>query len=191
MGQKPGEADVMLTDAGMVTVTTRVTFAYEQPKAVAYGTLNPSAGRRMAGDTVNLHAPRDSGTTKGGPRLVEIVVNGEVAASKAVLADGKPHDLSFDVEIARSGWVAVRQFPQLHTNPVNVIVDEKPIRASRRSALWCAESVRLLWHDRRRFIAESEQPAAKAAYERALQKFFAIAEEAAEKDVPVTQFTLE
>ena len=95
----------------------------------------------MVGDTVNLHAPRDTGFVEGGERLVKIVVNGQVAASKKVPADGKPHDLRFEVPIARSSWIAVRQFPQLHTNPVNVIVQQQPIRASRGSALWCAESV--------------------------------------------------
>ena len=93
----------------------------------------------MVGDTVNLHAPRDTGFVEGGERLVKIVVNGQVAASKKVPADGKPHDLRFEVPIARSSWIAVRQFPQLHTNPVNVIVQQQPIRASRGSALWCAE----------------------------------------------------
>ena len=89
----------------------------------------------MVGDTVNLHAPRDTGFVEGGERLVKIVVNGQVAASKKVPADGKPHDLRFEVPIARSSWIAVRQFPQLHTNPVNVIVQQQPIRASRGSAL--------------------------------------------------------
>ena len=73
--------------------------------------------------------------------------------------------------------MALRQFPQLHTNPVNVIVSDKPIRASRDSALWCAETIKLLWKNRQRFIAEAEQPAAKAAYDRAIEKYLQIAEE--------------
>lgn len=86
----------------------------------------------------------------------------------------------------------MRQFPQLHTNPVNVIVGAKPIRASRASALWCAESVRLLWKNRNRFIAESERPAAREAYERSLMQFLVRAGEAMDNpDLAVDERSLE
>ena len=49
---------------------------------------------------------------------MELVVNGEVVESQLVPADGQVHDLSWDVAIETSSWVALRQFPQLHTNPV-------------------------------------------------------------------------
>ena len=131
----------------------------------------------MSGDTVNLHAPRHRKFVKGGERLVELIVNGQVAAKQIVPADGKIHDLKFAVAIERSSWVALRHFPQLHTNPVNLMVAGKPIRASRRSALWCAESVKILWHNRHRFIKEPERPAAKASYDRAIQTYQRIAAE--------------
>ena len=188
----PGTEDVALATLGAVVIETSVTFASEQPRAVAYGTLQPPSGNRMVGDTVNLHAPRDTGFVEGGERLVEIVINGQVAASQNVPADGKQHDLRFEVPIERSSWIAVRQFPQLHTNPVNVIVQEHPIRASRGSALWCAESVRLLWKNRNRFIAESERPAAREAYERSLQQFLGRARCAADvQDLVVQELSLE
>jgi hypothetical protein len=173
--QSPGPEPLNLKAGREVTVKAAVAFAEEQPKAVAYGTLLPGAGRRMVGDTVNLHAPRDSGNTVGGERLVEIVVNGQVAASQKVPADGLLHELQFQIPIERSSWVALRQFPQLHTNPVIVQVNDQPIRASRESARWCAESVRRLWHNRRRFIKVDEQPAARMAYETALEQFQQIA----------------
>ena len=109
--------------------------------------------------------------------MVELVVNGQVAAKKTIPADGNIHALKFEVAIARSSWVAIRHFPQLHTNPVNVLVADKPIRASRASALWCAESVKLLWQNRNRFIKKPEQPAAKAAYDRAQKTYERIAAE--------------
>jgi len=109
---------------------------------------------------------------------VEIVLNGEVVAKQEVSADGSLHDLSFEVEVQRSSWIALRQFPQLHTNPVDVLVGGKPIRASRSSALWCAESIELLWDNRSRFIAESERPAARAAYDRAVALYKARAADA-------------
>lgn len=177
-GVAPGTEPVRLAKAGPVRVTAEVAFAPEVPKAVAYGQLTPAAGRRLVGDTVHLHAPRATDTVEGGERLVEIVVNGEVVATAPVPADGAIHELAFTVDIEQSSWVALRQFPQLHTNPVNVLVADRPIRASRRSAQWCAETIRLLWKNRQRMIAEHEREAARAAYDRAIARYQAIAAEA-------------
>jgi len=177
-GIEPGGRDVDLKTAAKVQIRAKVAFAAEQPKAVSYGTLAPAEGRRQVGDTVLLHAPRSDEMVRGGERLVEIIMNGQVAAQQNVPADGAPHDLSFEIEVRRSSWIALRQFPQLHTNPVNVLIDNQPIRASRESALWCAESVELLWENRSRFIAETERPAARAAYDWALAQYRARAEEA-------------
>ncbi len=187
---EPGMEDIELSSAGLVQVKTSVAFAPEQPRAVAYGTLAGSAGKRIAGDTVNLHAERESGYVQGGQRLVEVVVNGRVVASQKVAADGQVHDLAFDLPIVQSSWIAVRQFPQLHTNPVYVMVGEQPLRADRNSALWCAESVRLLWHNRRRFIAEQELTEAKIAYQAALTNYLRIAQDA-NPALPVPQFGLQ
>ena len=181
-GQSPGFDNVTLDKPQTIAVKATVAFAPETPIGVAYGNLLPSVGRRMLGDTVNLHAPRSMEYLTGGKRKVEIIVNGEAVASVEVLADGKPHDVEFPVEITKSSWLALRHFPQLHTNPVNVIIGGKPIRASRDSARWCAESVRRLWTNRNRFIADDEKTDAKAAYDRALAKYLQIAVEAGEQD---------
>src|SRR4029077_18231420 len=92
-------------------------------------------------------------------------------AAREIEADGKLHDLSFDVPISKSSWIALRQFPQLHTNPVNVLVADEPIRASKASAQWCLDVIDLLWKNRERRIAESERVAAREAYDRALAKY--------------------
>lgn len=176
-GARPGEQQVELAKSGSVTVNAEVAFAPSTPLAVAYGTLSPTIGRRMLGDTVQLHAPRSADTVKGGERLVELIVNGQAVASQAVPADGKRHALKFDVPITRSSWIALRHFPQLHTNPVNVLVAGKPIRASKDSARWCAETVHQLWDARSKNISEAERPAARAAYDRALKKYEQIATE--------------
>jgi hypothetical protein len=170
-GQRPGEQDVMLAAPGTVRATARVAFAAETPLAVAYGGITPPAGKRVVGDTVELHGPRYDEVVRGGQRLVEIVVNGQAVAAQNVPADGQIHDLSFEVPVARSSWVALRHFPQLHTNPVNVLVTDQPIRASKRSARWCIEAIDLLWKNRERAIAEAERPAAQAAFERAKQRY--------------------
>jgi hypothetical protein len=175
---KPGFGDVKLDAPGKVQVRAKVAFAAAVPKAVAHGTQEPAEGRRTSGDTVTLHAPRNEQKLEGGERLVEIIVNGKSVAKKMVPADGAAHDLEFEIDVERSSWIALRQFPQLHSNPVNVLVGGKPIRASRESALWCAESVELLWENRSRFISENERPAARAAYDRALESYAKIALEA-------------
>ena len=69
------------------------------PIAVAYGTRTPEGGRRVIGDVINLHAPRTDEVLTGGDREVELVVNGRVVAHATVPADGKPHDLTFDVPV--------------------------------------------------------------------------------------------
>jgi hypothetical protein len=169
-GRQPGEGNVTLDGSTEVHVQTTVAFAPEVPRAVAYGTLVPAEGQRIVGDTVNLHAPRDNGFVTGGDRLVEVVAGGRVVASQSVPADGQLHALEFRIPVKSSTWIAVRQFPQLHTNPVTVIVDGRPVRVSRASAIWCAEAVRLLWHNRQQFIAHPERDDARAAYQRALAR---------------------
>jgi hypothetical protein len=176
--KSPGYDDVHLDVPGRVRVLAKVAFAEEVPKAVAYGQLTPSGGRRMIGDTINLHAPRSSETVKGGRRLVEIVVNGRAVAQQYVAADGKVHDLTFDVDVKRSSWITLRHFPQLHTNPVNVLIQKQPIRASRNSARWCAETIKLLWKNRRNHIAKQERAAANRSYQKAIAKYHQIAEKA-------------
>jgi hypothetical protein len=123
------------------------------------------------GDTVELHGPRYEEMLRGGKRQVQIVVNGRAVASREVEADGKLHDLSFEIPIERSSWVALRHFPQLHTNPVNVLVAEQPIRASKASAQWCLDVIDLLWKNRERRIAEPERADARAAYDRAITRY--------------------
>jgi len=176
-GVSPGTGDVQLSKPAKVQVRAQVAFAAAVPEGVAYGNLPPASGRRTVGDTVNLHAPRSSRTIKGGTRLVEIVMNGQVVASKDVPADGNIHDVVVELPVEQSSWIALRHFPQLHTNPVNVLIDHRPIRASRQSALWCAEVIRLLWKNRHHMIAENERPAARACYDRAIEKYEAIAAE--------------
>ena len=169
--RRPGEGDIQLAAPGKVAIAAQVAFAEETPKAVAYGGVIPPAGRRVVGDTVELHGPRYNEMIRGGTRLVELVVNGRPAALQEVPADGKIHDLAFDVPIKQSSWVAIRHFPQMHTNPVNVLVAGKPIRADAKSAQWCLDVIDLLWKNRERAIAPAERADAKAAFERAREKY--------------------
>jgi len=169
---------------GTVTVRAKVAFAAQTPLGVAYGGVVPPAGLRFVGDTVNLHAP-DRGDAiaaatvpAGDLRLVEVVVNGRSAAARRVPADGAVHELSVTVPIDQSSWVALRQFPQMHTNPVEVTVAGRPIRASQRSALWSIGVIDQLWRARGRGIAPGERDAARAAFDHAIEQYRRIAAEA-------------
>jgi hypothetical protein len=175
---KPGFGDVKLNALGKVKVRAKVAFAAETPRTVAQGTLAIADGKRFVGDTVTLHASRSDETVNGGKRLIEIVVNGRPVAHAEVPADGKIHDLSFEVDVSESSWIALRQFPQLHTNPVNVLVADKPIRASRKSAFWCIETIEQLWRARERAIAAPEREEARRTFDAAIEKFQRIASEA-------------
>jgi hypothetical protein len=108
---------------------------------------------------------------------VEVIVNGEVAATREIEADGSEHSLSFDVDIPHSSWVAVRILPSVHTNPIFVVVDEKPIRASKKSAEWCRQAVGVCWNSKQGQIRAEEQAAAKRAYDEAAAIYARIAEE--------------
>lgn len=171
----PGNDDVLLATPGNVAITAKVCFAPETPITIAQGTFTPPAGAYLVGDTVDLHGPRKEAVQKGGERLVEIIMNGKVIGSKKVPADGAIHDVKFEVPVERSSWIALRHFPQLHTNPVNVIVAGKPIRASRSSAGWCEQTIELLWKNREQNISPAERDEARQTFDRAKTKYREIA----------------
>lgn len=111
---------------------------------------------------------------------VELIVNGESVETQAIEADGKVRDLAFNYTPDRSSWVTLRVFPSSHTNPVFVEVDDKPIRANKRSAEWCLEAVDVCWKQKEPRTKESEKAAASAAYEQAREAYRKIAAESRE-----------
>jgi len=100
---------------------------------------------------------------------VEVVVNGQPVARKNILADGSVREVSFEVPIERSSWVALRILPSSHTNPIFVVVGGKPIRASRQSAEWLLKAVDQCWGQKSPKISAKERPEAESAYENARQ----------------------
>ena len=98
---------------------------------------------------------------------VELVVNGRVAGTKSILADGRVHELEFAFTPRRSSWIALRIPMSSHTNPIFVTVGGEPIRASRRSAEWCLTAVDQCWTQKAPRIRESERDEARAAYDHA------------------------
>jgi hypothetical protein len=161
MGENGSELN--LSSPGTVRVTAKVAARLnEQP--------NPSIQSRPYSQKPYWDIERARiGSARQVP--VEVIVNGYPVARKDIVADGKSQDLAFDVKIDRSSWVALRILPSSHTNPVFVMVDSKPIRASRRSADWCLKSVDQCWSQKQRFIKADEMEQAKADYEHAREVY--------------------
>ncbi len=177
-GSRPGD-ELQLAAPGKVAVSARVAFSSETPRDSAYGSIIPLGGLRDVGDTVVKHEPlRPEPMSERGLRLVEVVVNGRVAARREVPADGREHPVEFSIPLDGSSWVALRQFPQLHTNPVYVLVGGKPIRASRDSAQWALACIDQLWRARSRRIADGERVEAERAYEQARVYYRRVIDEA-------------
>lgn len=98
---------------------------------------------------------------------VELIVNGWPVQRKEIPADGSPQPVEFDVEITQSSWIALRILPSSHTNPLFVMVNGAPIRASRKSAQWCRAGVDVCWQQKSKRIRTSEMAAAASAYDHA------------------------
>lgn len=146
-GVSPGFGTVQLAEASRVRVKAKVAFGSEVALGTAPGAPAPT----------------------GKSRTVELVVNGQVVARREVPADDRIHELEWDIPIRKSSWVALRHFPQMHTNPVDVLVAGKPIRASRASALWCAGVIEQLWRMRADHIKPEERPEAEKTFRKAIE----------------------
>ncbi len=102
---------------------------------------------------------------------VELIVNGESVATKEVKADGEMTSIDWEIDIKESSWAAVRILPSLHSNPIFIEVDGKPVRANLKSAQWCREAVDVCWNSKKSQIRKSEQEAAKAAYDQSAKTY--------------------
>ncbi len=150
-------SEVHVAKPGRVKVTARVAAYLDQ-------TANPDLSEVPYSTKPYWHIER--ARIKGERKVpLEIVVNGQAVARHEIVADGKLRDMTFDVPIERSSWVALRILPSSHTNPIFVLVDGKPVRASRRSADWCLKSVDQCWERKHPRIRESERDAARKAYD--------------------------
>jgi len=174
---KPSGSKLELTGPSAVEIRARVAFSSETPIEVEYGGRTPLNGARLIGDTINQHSSRIEDLYQG-ERTIELIVNGQVRGRRTIRADDQLHDVTFAVKIERSSWVAIRQFPQLHTNPVLIEVGGKPIRASRASARWSIECIEQLWRVRERRFSKEEKPIARATYDRVIEMYRKIAAEA-------------
>ncbi len=163
-----GDSEVHLDRPGIVKATVNVAARLaQQPTGV---------GKRDFRQKPYWHLERARiGETRD--VMVELLVNGYPVAEQKITADGSQQLLEFDANIQRSSWVALRILGSSHTNPIFVLVDNQPIRASRRSAQWCLDGVDQCWKQKQRFIRDSEMNDAKQAYAHARQIYKQIIDE--------------
>lgn len=159
-------SELHLKQAGKVQVSGSLA-AWLPPEPTALGL---QIKNRRLDEKPYWHIERSRvGTTRKVP--VELIVNGQVAAKQEIEADGNWQDLTWDVEIDRSSWIAMRIFPSMHTNPIFVHVDDKPIYSSKKSAQWCRQAVDVCWDKKRPQIRPEERDAAEAAYNAAREYY--------------------
>jgi hypothetical protein len=111
---------------------------------------------------------------------VELIVNGESVQRREIEADGSMQEVSFQLPIHQSSWLALRVLPSSHTNPIHLRVAGQPIRASKKSAAWCRLGVDVCWEQKAPRIRPSEIAAAKVPYDRARAVYDRILTESAE-----------
>jgi hypothetical protein len=156
------DSELRLPNAADVTFTARVSaFFPEGQDSVAAAVGARGVAERPFWSLLRARI----GRTRRVP--VELVVNGIPVARQEVEADGAWRDVTFTHRIDRSSWAALRIYPSAHTNPLFVLVGDRPIRASRRSAEWLRAAVDQAWEMKAPRIREAERPAARAAYDSA------------------------
>ena len=158
-----GDSEIRLAAGGVARVTVKVA-AYLDPVP------NDAIRALRLDERPYWHLERARiGASRDVP--VELVVNGRVAARKVVPADGTVRDVSFEVPVQESSWLAVRIPTSSHTNPIFAIVGDRPIRASRRSAEWCLAAVNQCWTQKAPAIAPGELEEARKAYDHAREVY--------------------
>lgn len=152
-------SELKLAQAGQVKVTAKVAARLDEKADPKFRNLRVDQKPYWDIERARLGTSREV--------AVECLVNGEAVARQNLLADGTQRDVSFDVKIDQSSWVALRILPSAHTNPVFVEVGGQPIRASRRSLEWCLKGVEQCWSQKEKFLKGAEAGEAKAAYDHA------------------------
>jgi hypothetical protein len=163
------KSEVRLDRAGPVEVKASVAALLEQKPTSATEKIRTAKWNQRP--YWDLERARIEGTQRV---PVEVVVNGRAVAKAEINANGKEQPVSFKVPIEHSSWVALRILGSSHTNPVFVLVDGKPIRASKRSAEWCLKGIDQCWKHKEKQIRVAERPAAQKAYDQARQVYKAV-----------------
>ncbi len=175
----PGEngSELNLVKPSTVKVTAKVAALLSEQIDTAVHALNIKGNVWAQKPLWNIERARIGNTRNV---YVELIVNGVAVDKKEIVADGGITDLAFETTIEKSSWVALRLLPSSHSNPVFVLVNNKPIRASRKSAEWCMKAVDVCWSQKQNKIAPNEKLAAKKDYDDAKAIYQTIMDESEE-----------
>ncbi|MCW5625498.1 MAG: CehA/McbA family metallohydrolase [Burkholderiales bacterium] len=102
---------------------------------------------------------------------LEVVVNGKPVQKKEIVADGKKNTVQFNVPLEQSSWVALRILGASHTNPAFVLIDKKPVRASRKSVEWNIAALQQAYEVKRKGWRPEDYDQARAAYDYAFETY--------------------
>jgi hypothetical protein len=166
------QSEVKLSGAKTVQITARATAYLPE--------VQDEIGAIIASRPPNLPPYWDVERARIGKTrrvAVELLVNGEPVDRREIPADGRWQEIRFERQVDRSSWMALRIAYTSHTNPIFVLVDGKPIRASKRSAEWCRRGVDRCWEMKRARIRPEELKDAEAAYDKARQVYDQIIQE--------------
>lgn len=156
-GTDLGTGDVEIAAAGKVKITANIGALLNKKRLFQPGDYNQKPywhiERARIGDSRKVP--------------IEVIVNGLPVSRTELPADGSITAFETEIEITQSSWVTLRILGTSHTNPIWVIVDKQPVRASKKSAEWCLKSVDQCWSQKERFIKADELDQAKAAYQHA------------------------
>ena len=151
------DSTVKIAKPGKVEITSKVAAMLKPLRTIKIGNYNQKP---------YWHIERARmGASRKVP--VEVVVNGFPVSQTEIKADGTLIDFATEIDIQQSSWVTLRILGSCHTNPIWVIVDDKPVRTSKKSAEWCLKSVDQCWSQKQRFIKAEEMEQAKADYQHA------------------------
>ncbi len=155
--------DIELPSAGTVKVTAKAAARLDETPDPRFRKL--SYDQKPYWDVERARI----GTSRKVP--LEVVVNGLPVARTEILADGELRDVSFDVPVKQSSWIALRILPSSHTNPIWVTVDGKPVRASKRSAQWLRDAVDVCFKQKVGRVRLTEQGEMVRAYDHARKTY--------------------
>jgi hypothetical protein len=158
-GKHNGEGDLLLHEPSEIRVHALIAARLEPTPPSDVEAIRNAPVNRWNLENARIGSTRDI--------AVELVVNGIAVDKLIITADGEPGMLNFITKVKRSSWIALRILPSAHTHPVFVLVDGRPVRASRRSALWCRKSVDKLWSVKSPFMRDRERADASRAYDHA------------------------
>jgi hypothetical protein len=155
-------SDLDLERPGTIRVAVQAACLLPEPRGSA-GPPNPDQRPYWTPEHARVAGSRDV--------TVEAVVNGRPMATQRLTADGTLRDLTFEVPLERSSWIALRILGSAHTNPIFVRVNARPIRASRRSAEWCLKAVDQCWSQKSPRLNRADRELAQRAYDHARDRY--------------------